>query len=105
MIASGAEPAAVAMEMAMATHAPRQGFQTQQQVFAHAELGNDLPPLGHIANARPGAAVGGKAPAVTACQLNATAALGHQADDRLEQGGFANSIEPDQAGHLTWLDR
>ena len=44
--------------MAMATHPPRQGFKAQQQVFAHTELGNDFPPLGHLANARPGAAVG-----------------------------------------------
>ena len=37
--------------------------------------------------------------------VDANLLLGHQADDRLEQGGFANSIEPDQAGHLTRRNR
>ncbi len=40
------------------TQAAGQGFETEQQVFAHRELGNDFPALGHVANATAGPLVG-----------------------------------------------
>ena len=42
----------------MAGQAAGAGLQAQAQVVPHRQLGNDLPPLGHIADPRPGPLVG-----------------------------------------------
>jgi hypothetical protein len=88
------------IDVAIPGQATGQGLHAQHQVLAHRELGNDLPPLGHIADATPGPLVrrhGGQLPIL---QLHRSRALPQQPDDGLEQGGLAHAIAPDQTHHL-----
>ena len=91
------------IDVTVAGQAARQGLHAEQQVFAHRELGNDLPALGHVADAPPGAAVGRQGRHLPLLQVHRTAALAQQADHGLEQGGLADPIAADQAHHLTRL--
>ena len=91
--------------MTVASQPTRQSLEAQQQVFTHRQLGNDLPTLGHVADASAGAAMGRHRRDLLAGQLDAAAALPQQTDDRLQQGGLAHAVETDQAGHLARGDR
>lgn len=82
---------------------PRQGLQTQQQVLAHRELGDDLAALGHVADAGPGPLVGRQGGEVPLADLHGATALAQQTDHRFEHGGFAHAVEADQADHLGGL--
>ncbi len=93
------------IDVAMAADATGPGLQTQQQIFPHAELSDDISPLRHVADATAGPLMGGLGGDIRTSQHDGAAALLQQADDRLEQGGLADPIEADQAHHLTGRNR
>jgi hypothetical protein len=91
--------------VAVAADASLAGLKAKQQVFAHRQLGDDLPALGHVADTHPRPLVGGLGPQVTTIQMDAAAALSQQADDRFQQRRLADAIEADQTGHLAGSHR
>ena len=54
----------------MAGQAAGAGLQAQAQVVPHRQLGNDLPPLGHVADPRPGPLVGRQGQQIPPRQTN-----------------------------------
>ena len=75
------------------------------QIVAHRHVGKDAAPLGHVTDPEAGAPERAQTRYVASLVLDAAAARGQQADQRLHEGRLADPVSPQHAHHLARLDR
>src|SRR5690606_9856649 len=78
--------------------------QADAQVVFDAELREDLPALGHVADADACSGVSGLVREIRVLELDGAALDRDDAHDGLEQGGFADAVAPHQTGAAALRD-
>ena len=74
------------------------------QVLAHGQIGKDVPAFWHQPDARARHEVRGPAGDVVPAQAHRAAARRHHAHDRLDGGGLAHAVAPDERDDLALAD-